>query len=941
MSGRFTRSAYAAAVTLALAACQQAPKLGPHVSAPPPKGPSIAIGAAEVDAARRVVVTVQVTRDGNPLGLEAARALGPAFTLAALGTEPVSGLPAWRSLVLSGAETLENLPVAGPGTPLAAVLVNARQPGADTEGSWSEQGGGTFTYTFATALSPEQSLSETLRVGVFLVGVQGTVLTTSTYDFVPDHSPLMGRELVVDGACATCHGLLRAHGGSRTGTRICVTCHTYQHADGQTVDPAAPAAATPTTDPNPLELGRLVHRIHRGKNLPTLYAASTASAGALVPAPQPYGDVPPPAPFRAGANKLPLDPVTKLPDPKWIGRRFSVVGELSRERVFSGVTSRSDNGQPAMVLAAGVTFPRDYRSCDACHTNEAAQVAAIDTEISRRTCHGCHTDVWFEGAVAPATEALPPDVFHLAHPGGPQPDDSRCKDCHVPTAASPDVRVPMKDAHVAPYQHARYSKPVVEIVSVTNLKPGLTPTIVFKVSDCNGPIRDLVNPSPSDGRERPGEQRAARAVAHSRSRSPGRRRRTSAPSGRRPCRSASTSWATAAIRRSRSRRRTRRAASATPSRTRRRSPPGRTGPGSSSSRRGARTSRPAGPRRSGTTRRSDSSGHTRARPSPRRRTTRIAWVDTATGTLGSGAPVPRRRIVDLEKCNACHLRLALHGGGKNRIEYCVTCHAPDKTDWASRPKDLAGNTNLAANIVLAATYDNVEERSLHLKQFIHRIHTGGRAGAAQLATPLVYYRGPKFRDMGEFPGDLQQCTLCHLDGTFRIESVPADASPTIANETGTIRHLATTAHAPDEPTTPPISAACGSLPWHRALGLPRRALHVGRQGAVHRVPRREGRASRWTRSTRCPSRWCRRRRSRPRTSTKPERLAGPGPPRSGPAPSPAQRGLLRGFGAGAGGVAAGVAPVVWLGPGCAVGTATIFTVGWNAASRRTSCPCRA
>ena len=30
-----------------------------------------------------------------------------------------------------------------------------------------------------------------------------------------------------------------------------MTCHTYQHADGQTVDPAAPAAATPTTDSEP------------------------------------------------------------------------------------------------------------------------------------------------------------------------------------------------------------------------------------------------------------------------------------------------------------------------------------------------------------------------------------------------------------------------------------------------------------------------------------------------------------------------------------------------------------------------------------------------------------------------------------------------------------------------------------------------------------------
>jgi hypothetical protein len=84
----------------------------------------------------------------------------------------------------------------------------------------------------------------------------------------------------VDAACVTCHGLVRAHESSRIGTKICVTCHTYQHADGQTVDPAAPASALPTTNPNPLELGRLVHRIHRGKNLPTLYSASSALAAA-------------------------------------------------------------------------------------------------------------------------------------------------------------------------------------------------------------------------------------------------------------------------------------------------------------------------------------------------------------------------------------------------------------------------------------------------------------------------------------------------------------------------------------------------------------------------------------------------------------------------------------------------------------------------------------
>jgi OmcA/MtrC family decaheme c-type cytochrome len=800
MSGRFTNGAFAAAVTLALAACQQAPQLGAHVSAPPPTGPKIEITSASVDVARHVVVTVQIARDGEPLGLDAARALAPAWTLAALSPDPVNpgtALPAWRSLVLTGAETLENLPVAGPGTPAEQVLVKTRQPGAESAGTWSEQGSGAFTYTFATSLPEGQSLSETLRVGVFLTGVPGTALTTSTHDFVPDHSPLMGRELVVDEACAGCHSLLRAHGASRTGTKICVTCHPYQHADGQTVDPAAAASALPTTNPNPLEMGRLVHRIHRGKSLPTLYVASTASDGTLDPAPQPYAEVEPRAPFRAGANKLPTDAT-------WIGRRFAVIGELSRERVYGKITSRDDNGQPAKIVASGVTFPRDYRSCDACHTNDAAQVAAIDTEISRRTCHGCHPDVWFEGAVAPATEALPLDVFHLAHPGGPQPDDSRCKECHVPTAANPDVRVPIKDAHVPPYRHARYSKPVVEIVSVTNLKPGLAPTIVFKVSDRNGPIRDLVNPSPSEDGNVPASN-VPRALS----------RLTISLAG--PAAPDIRNLGTATLPLSESL-----IGNAT------RPPPtsdaeGRftfTFPDTKPIPSGMdgtwivviearRSNQPSG----GTAPFWDANAKRVVWPYTGETVTEIpdnavAWVDTATGELGSGAPSLRRTIVDLKKCNACHQRLTFHGG-RNQVEWCAACHSPDKTDWSRRAanaKDLAGNVNLAA------TYDGIEERSVHFKVLVHRLHTGGRAGPAELSaiTPFTIYgySGPTFHDDGAFPNDLQRCTACHLEGTYRVESVPADAAPTIANETGTIRHLATTAHSPDEPATPPVSAAC-------------------------------------------------------------------------------------------------------------------------------------
>jgi len=52
-----------------------------------------------------------------------------------------------------------------------------------------------------------------------------------------------------------------------------------------TVLPGPTGSATPATDPNPLDLGRLVHRIHRGKNLPTLFLSSSiAPAPALPPA---------------------------------------------------------------------------------------------------------------------------------------------------------------------------------------------------------------------------------------------------------------------------------------------------------------------------------------------------------------------------------------------------------------------------------------------------------------------------------------------------------------------------------------------------------------------------------------------------------------------------------------------------------------------------------
>ena len=51
---------------------------------------------------------------------------------------------------------------------------------------------------------------------------------------------------------------------------------------------------------------------------------------------------------------------------------------------------------------------------------------------------------------------------------------------------------------------------------------------------------------------------------------------------------------------------------------------------------------------------------------------RIAAYNPVTYTaLAGGQPVARRAVVDRNLCNACHKDLALHGGIRQNVEYCV------------------------------------------------------------------------------------------------------------------------------------------------------------------------------------------------------------------------------------------------------------------------------
>ena len=128
---------------------------------------------------------------------------------------------------------------------------------------------------------------------------------------------------------------------------------------------------------------------------------------------------------------------------------------------------------------------------------------------------------------------------------------------------------------------------------------------------------------------------------------------------------------------------------------------------------------------------------------------RDAGVNKVMHFSADGSKVePRREIVSLEKCNACHYQLSLHGGNRNRIEQCVLCHNPNETDAAVRPASAGA------------------PESIDFRLMVHRIHTG----AEMERDYTIYGRGSSVNNYNEvgYPGDRRNCAGCHVNGSEQM-----------------------------------------------------------------------------------------------------------------------------------------------------------------------------
>lgn len=150
---------------------------------------------------------------------------------------------------------------------------------AESSGTFEPLGPGEYRYTFAATADPARAgLTHTIAVTAARTLGGATRTGSAAVDLVPSGAPVtVRRALVSDAACAACHGDVRGHGGAWRSVSQCTLCHA--------------GAAFDTATGEPLDLRVMLHRIHRGRDLPSVGAGGAVRFESAAGAERDYSTV--------------------------------------------------------------------------------------------------------------------------------------------------------------------------------------------------------------------------------------------------------------------------------------------------------------------------------------------------------------------------------------------------------------------------------------------------------------------------------------------------------------------------------------------------------------------------------------------------------------------------------------------------------------------------
>jgi hypothetical protein len=417
---------------------------------PPGAGLKAQITGVTVNAQRAIIVTFTLTDDaGNPVKPLTASTSDPnqarvRFTIARLETvhQTSSGVTTPFTRYRNYITTKQTSPI---------TQVSSDQPTYDSGGTLATVNPftGVYTYTFKTVLpatvpDPDGgadvdpvSLTHTVGGQVERTFNGNTLAQNPTFDFVPNGGTVTTvREVTTTAQCNSCHDPLEAHGGARREVHLCQLCHTDQAIDPDTG--------------NTIDFKVMIHRIHRGVELPSVNAGPVGTKYSII-----------------GFNQS---------ETVWAEKVTACVGG---PLVGVQCTADADCGTGGTCTGSkvtGVGFPQDLRNCTKCHSAGATS-ADFRQKPSTATCTSCHDDI---NPSTTDTATLPAGHGHLA---GPQPE-ALCTVCHKPTEDTEyDITVP--GAHTVPEQSTALAGLHAQILTATGTA-GNPVTVTFKVTDDSG-----------------------------------------------------------------------------------------------------------------------------------------------------------------------------------------------------------------------------------------------------------------------------------------------------------------------------------------------------------------------------------------------------------------------------------------------------------------------
>ena len=348
-------------------------------------GLKLKLNSVTIPADRRPVVDISFTDDGNnPIDR-----LGNAVP----GPVSLSFILAWWDPDKRQYTAYTTRTQTSPITGVAAV-----QAGTDAGGTFTDVALGRATYRFTTTLPATFDQTKTHTLGIYSTRnlvefLEKSYYANIEYDFRPDGVAVTAKWAGMTDAqsCLKCHDPLALHGGSRRDVKLCVLCH-----NPQTIDPDTG---------NTMDMKVMIHKIHRGENLPSVEA----------------------------------------------GTPYQIIGN-----------------QQSLHDYSTVVHPQDIRNCTTCHDTTAPDAAAWYTRPTRATCGSCHDDInWTTGAHHAAGAQLDDTKCASCHaPQGEREYDASVKGAHTVPEKSKQLKG-LKMEITAVDQASPGKKPIVTF-KVTN-----------------------------------------------------------------------------------------------------------------------------------------------------------------------------------------------------------------------------------------------------------------------------------------------------------------------------------------------------------------------------------------------------------------------------------------------------------------------------------------